>query len=237
MQQKLQHGIWQSGRFILRTWFDLSWEGTEHLPAPPYLLASNHVSHLDGPAIIAAHGRHLRAVHSLAAQDYFFDHALKGWLFQTLFNMIPFQRRRFFRDCLPACRSVLAQNKAILMFPEGTRSQTGKLQPFKSGLGFLALELGVPIVPVYIAGSYQALPKGGRFLPQRHPIHVSFGQPIEITTYQQRQSEQANRDLYKAVVQEVRLAIEQLQDKLSEPASQQAIERQPESLSRDTANG
>lgn len=212
LRQGLQSCIWHSGKLMLTTGFHLRCQGREHLPEQqPYLIAANHVSHLDGPAIIAAHGKPLTTIYSLAARDYFFDHPLKGWLYANLFNLIPCKRRGSFRDCLPICQAIMAQNKTILIFPEGTRSLTGDLQIFKSGLGFLALELGVPIVPAYISGSYQALPKGCYF-PRRHPIHVTFGKPLDIRTYSAREGQLNNRHSYQKIVDDVHCAIEHLQN-------------------------
>ncbi|MFM7423427.1 MAG: lysophospholipid acyltransferase family protein, partial [Elainella sp.] len=92
----------------------------------------------------------------------------------------------------------------ILIFPEGTRSQTGELQEFQPGLGLLALQLQVPIVPVYLEGTYQALPKG-QLLPQRHPIQVSFGQPLEV-----KSNPTADREACQAIADQARTAILQL---------------------------
>jgi len=212
VKKHLQNWIWYSGRLILKKWFTLSCKGQENLLSEqPYLIAANHVSHLDGPAIIATYGKSLHHIYSLAARDYFFNHSLKSYIFRNLFNMIPFQRKGWFRDCLPICRELLSQKKIILIFPEGTRSKSGKLQPFKSGLGFLALELGVPIIPTYITGSYEALPKGKNF-PRRHFIQVAFGKPIYINTYLNQKEEVSNRKIYQQIVDDVRYAIECLQN-------------------------
>jgi 1-acyl-sn-glycerol-3-phosphate acyltransferase len=212
LKKHLQNWIWHSGRFIFKKWFALTGQGRENLLSQqPYLIAANHVSHLDGPAIIAAHDKSLYHIYSLAASDYFFNNSLKSYIFRNLFNMIPFKRKGWFRDCLPICRELLNQNKIILIFPEGTRSKSGKLQTFKSGLGFLALELGVPIIPAYIHGTYEALPKG-KIFHRRHPIQVAFGKPIHINTYLNQQEEVSNRQIYKQIIDDVRYAIERLQN-------------------------
>ncbi len=65
----------------------------------------------------------------------------------------------------------------MLMFPEGTRSTSGELQPFKIGVAVLAMERNVPIIPVYIGRTYALLPKGQRFV-KPGTISVVFGQPI-----------------------------------------------------------
>jgi long-chain acyl-CoA synthetase len=212
VQQGLQSCIWHSGKFVLETGFRLQCQGREYLPEhQPYIIAANHASHLDGPAIIAAYGKPLTTIYSLAARDYFFDRPTKQWISGKLLNLIPCNRGSFFRDCLPICKEILTQNKTILIFPEGTRSATGELQAFKAGFGFLALKLGVPIVPAYIAGSYQALPKGQRF-PRRCSINVTFGKLLGIESYPVGEGRASNRQLYQEIADDVRSAIVNLQE-------------------------
>ena len=185
----------------------------EHLPRDGgYIIAANHASHLDGPAAIAAQQIHLKRVHSLAAQDYFFDHPVKAWFCQYGLNMIPFRRRGSFHDCLPICQQLLAKQDILLVFPEGTRSPSGSLQPFKLGLGMLAIQLNARIVPAYIQGTYQALPKGTR-IPHRYPIQVRFGPPIVPSTYEHQKSQLDARQLYREIVADVSSAIAALRDR------------------------
>ncbi len=206
----LQALIWYMCQFILRMWFQLKIEGLDNLPKDqPVLLAANHSSHLDGPATIAAANRYMNQVYSLAAKDYFFDHPIKGKICQHVLNMIPFQRQGHSTDALKSCQDLVAQNKMILLFPEGTRSKTGKLQPFKLGTGFLAMQLNVSIIPVHIEGSFQAFPKGAHF-PKRHPIRIQFGRPIDIAPYQARLEVESNRRLCREIVDEIRSRIEEM---------------------------
>ncbi len=220
-----QTAVWFGGRLALTRGFDLQVEGLEHVPVnQPVLLAANHSSHLDGPAVIAAVNRGMTQVYSLAAKDYFFDHSIKGQICQRVLNMVPFQRGGRSLDSLKTCQDLVAQNKIILLFPEGTRSKTGELQTFKIGTGFLAMQLNVSVIPTYIEGSFQAFPKGARF-PRRHPIRVRFGQPISIEAYRSREPEVGNRQLCREIVAEIRSTIESLKDAgtLSVPPSSGAV--------------
>jgi long-chain acyl-CoA synthetase len=157
-----------------------------HLPRnTPYILAANHASHLDLGAILTAlagaAGRgEAERLHVLGARDYFFDHWFKSWFFSRCFNVVPIRRDRTGVDGLRAAKSILASGEPVLIFPEATRSRTGRLQAFKPGLGLLALEAGVPIVPAYIHGTYEALP-AGRSIPRRTRLAVRFGAPITVT--------------------------------------------------------
>lgn len=210
LTNQLQNVIWFFGTLIYRYWFKLTTTGRENLPVgTPYIIAANHASHLDGPAIVAAQGIHYRNVYSLAAKDYFFNNLIKSWLFASLLNMIPFDRCQRFSECFPVCRQLVNQNKVILFFPEGTRSVTGKLQRFKRGLAPLLLHLNVPIVPVYVKGTFEALPKGKNF-PERYPIHVSFGEIIMPDKYLQQSLVGNKKQLYKEIIEDVQKAIEQM---------------------------
>ena len=175
-----QEIIWRAGALLYRRRFGLRVHGRDRLPRRgPYLLVSNHVSHLDGPAILAARGAHYRRVFSLGARDYFFRGRLRSWLSTYLLNMVPIDRSRPDFRAVERCRLIAAGRGVILMFPEGTRSRTGELQPFRHGLGLIAERLGIPVVPVYVHGTFAALPKGSRF-PRRRTVDVVFGDPIDV---------------------------------------------------------
>jgi long-chain acyl-CoA synthetase len=152
--------------------------GREHLPARgAYIIAANHQSHLDAPAILTALGEASRRLHVVAARDYFFDTPWKGGFFAELLNAIPFDRGADFQGSLEACRVALRAGDPLLIFPEGTRSPDGRLQEFKPGVGVLALGLSVPVVPTRIDGTHEALPKGAT-LPRPGRVRVTFGEPF-----------------------------------------------------------
>jgi long-chain acyl-CoA synthetase len=178
----------------------------------PYILAANHASHLDLGAILtalagAAGSGEAERLHVLGARDYFFDHWYKTWL-------VPIRRDRTGVDGLRAAKTILASGEPVLIFPEATRSRTGRLQAFKPGLGLLALEAQVPIVPAYIHGTYEALP-AGRFMPRRTQLTVRFGAPITI----QRTAGLVNKEEHvRHIADDVRRAIESLARDLDAPA-------------------
>jgi 1-acyl-sn-glycerol-3-phosphate acyltransferase len=150
-------------------------------------------------------------VHVLGARDYFFDRPLKAWLFRHLLNVVPFDREKNFVEGLRTCRAVLRPGQPVLIFPEGTRSQSGRLQPFKVGLGILALELGTPVVPARIRGTFESFPKGAR-LPRPERVEIAFGEPVEVAPFLARRGQAATYDLYREYVSEVRQRVERLLD-------------------------
>jgi long-chain acyl-CoA synthetase len=156
----------------------LTVQGRQNLPRHgAYILAANHQSHLDAGAVLTALGADSRRLHVVAARDYFFDTPWKGSFFAELLNAIPFDRHGDFAPGMQACREALEAGDPLLIFPEGTRSPDGRLQQFKAGLGVLAVELGVPVVPTRIDGTHEALPKGRR-LPRPRRVTVTFGSAL-----------------------------------------------------------
>jgi len=200
-------------KMLYQNYFDLQLGNSDKLPRGPYIIAANHASHLDSGAIISALGAALgvkeaQKLHVLGARDYFFDSPVKSWFFSTFLNVVPIDREETSLSGLRMVQAILAQGEPILIFPEGSRSRTGRLQGFKPGLGLLALELNVPIVPAYIGGTRQALPVGN-FLPRRNQVKVVFGPPILMEKYRP-DGTQGKEEQYRAIVADVREAIEKL---------------------------
>ena len=155
-------------------------DGVEHLAGvdSPVLLVANHSSHLDTPSILRALPRRLRArVAVAAAADYFFRTRALACTVSLLLNAFPFSREGAVRSSLERCGDLADHGWSVLVYPEGTRSPTGDLQPFRSGIGLLATELHVPVVPIGVEGTHELLPKGRR-LPRRGPVTVRFGRPL-----------------------------------------------------------
>jgi 1-acyl-sn-glycerol-3-phosphate acyltransferase len=102
-----------------------------------------------------------------------------GWN-MTLNRYIKLRRgdRDSVREMMAACEKTLGEGSSLMMFPEGTRSKSGALQPFKTGAFELALRMGVPLLPIVIEGTHHALPKRGFVLQGRHPIRITVLDPI-----------------------------------------------------------
>ncbi|HSR69068.1 MAG TPA: AMP-binding protein [Acidobacteriota bacterium] len=214
LRDRICLGMTLSGlSLIYRYYLRLSLHGTENLPVDkPYIVAPNHSSHLDIGAILSAFkkargARQAKRLHSVGARDYFFDNGFKSWFFSSFLNVIPLEREETSLAGLRLVKSILETGEPILIFPEGTRSVTGEIQGFKPGLGLMALELDVPIIPVYIKGTYQAMPKGS-FLPRTGEVEVYFGPPIAMNAY--RENGGRASDTYRRIASDVRQAVQRL---------------------------
>ncbi len=127
---------------------------------------------------------------ALAAADYFFDTKYKRAVMENFTNLVPMERTGSLRQSLRHARSFLDRGYNALIFPEGTRSMTGIMADFKPVVGYLALHARVGILPMYLHGTYEAMPKGttiiksrdvgariGRFLPFEELEEMTKGMP------------------------------------------------------------
>ena len=137
------------------------------------------------------------------AEDYFFNTMLKRFVFGQLFDTIAFDRQADGVVGLRRCGEALARGDGLLLFPEGTRSLDGKRQPFKIGVAVLAVEQGVPIIPVRIHNAFELFRKGRRFV-RPGVITVAFGPPIHPPP---RESTTDHYAAFHALTQQVRDAV------------------------------
>jgi 1-acyl-sn-glycerol-3-phosphate acyltransferase len=144
----------------------------------PAILVSNHSSHLDAPVLLEALGpRRRRRVAVSAAADYFFDVWWRAAPSGLVIGTFPLERRGGRGP--HASSRLLADGWSLVMFPEGGRSYTGEMRPFKKGAAYLALEAGVPVVPIALRGTYDAMPPKKNWPAKgRPPVHVTFGEPL-----------------------------------------------------------
>jgi long-chain acyl-CoA synthetase len=145
----------------------------------PVLFSANHASHLDTLIVLKTLKRHQRRLSVAAAADYWFTNPWLGRFAALLFNCFPLARQGNARSSMERAAELVDRGWSVLIYPEGTRSLTGKLQPFKPGVGLLAVELGVPVIPIHLRGAYEILPKGSQ-IPRRGPVEVTIGEPIHF---------------------------------------------------------
>ena len=172
-------------------------EGRQHLESldGPVIFAANHLSHLDVPVILAAMPGRIRArVAPAMAKEFFRAHfypestTRREWLTNTVnyllaacfFNAFPLpQREAGARHTLQYIGELANQRWSVLIFPEGERSHTGLIKPFRGGIGIIAARLDVPVVPVRLDGVDRVLPVGRSTARPGH-VRVAFGAPMRL---------------------------------------------------------
>lgn len=165
-----------AARAWLRAYHRLSIEGREHFPARSCVLVCNHTSHLDTICLLAAVPlSRLHRTFPAAAADYFFSSLPRSALSATLINALPFDRETKGAESLAVCHRLLeTEGNVLILFPEGTRTTTGEMGRFRSGIGRLVAGTDVPVVPCYLEGGLAAFPKGARF-PRPRRLRLRIG--------------------------------------------------------------
>jgi long-chain acyl-CoA synthetase len=193
-------------RFIV--YYALSWPATLLLGYPrvrgrenlrnirgPLLVVSNHVTYVDVGFILAALpgplrrrlavamiGERLRAMRHPPREAGWFSRALDklGYaLVVALFNVFPLPQQTGFRESFAYAGQCADRGYNVLVFPEGARTEDGKLAPFRAGVGLLAERLGIPVLPVRIDGLFE-LKKAGKHMTRPGRVKVSIGTPVEF---------------------------------------------------------
>lgn len=165
---------------VLRRWCGWSAEGAEHLAGlSQAVLAPTHASHLDFWAVLAGLPPGLRQrTYVAAAEDFFYARWWRRWVTRLFsYHNFPLNRRQDTVGEYGRLRQILAEGFSLLVFAQGSRTRDGSLPPFKPLLALLAVDSGVPLVPVAVRGTFEALP-AGRWWPRRAPIAVRFGAPL-----------------------------------------------------------
>jgi 1-acyl-sn-glycerol-3-phosphate acyltransferase len=164
----------------------------------PVILAMNHQSYLDPPLAGTTCDR---AIYFLARRTLL-DVPLLGWVLPKL-NVIPVNQEGVDRSAIKAVIRVLQAGNGVLVFPEGSRTPDGTLQPAEPGMGLVIAKTLAPVVPMRIFGAREALPRGGgrlRFVP----ITVVIGEPIFFTA---AEIQPGGKDLYARLSDRVMRAI------------------------------
>ena len=151
--------------------------GLEHLPTEGnFLLAANHCSYIDSLLLGTLVARHLnKKLYFLGKKEHFANPLERR--FNEWGGMIPINRQAGASGIKRALHE-LEKGKILVIYPEGTRSRNGQLQNAKPGIAKLALDSGVPVLPVGISGTFDVLPKGKKW-PRLAPIEVHIGQPVQ----------------------------------------------------------
>jgi 1-acyl-sn-glycerol-3-phosphate acyltransferase len=153
---------------------------------PPVIFVANHSSHMDTPMILKmlpARWRQRTAV--AAAADYFYRKRWVAHAVSLMFNTVPMARQGggSTEEATRHVNRLLAEEWSLLVYPEGTRSRDGRIGRLRTGVAVLAAEHGLPIVPIYVTGTHDAMPPGVNWpklrpFRRRHRVTLTFGAPI-----------------------------------------------------------
>ena len=163
-------------KFVALNFFQLQVFGRENiLEEGPALLAMNHQSFLDPPfAGICCH----REIHYLARKTLF-DIPLVGRALRHL-NLVGVERDGTDMSALKNVIRILRSGGCTIVFPEGTRTHDGQLQPASAGVGLVIAKTLAPVVPIRIFGAFEAFPRTAK-LPRRAPVTIVVGEPLRFT--------------------------------------------------------
>lgn len=166
---------WHCLRTILLVVFRWKTYHVERVPLTgPVILASNHASFLDPPLAGVAVPR----VVNCLARESLFRFPIMGWVLRS-WSCVPVDRDGGGAAGLKAILERLRRGGAILLFPEGTRSSDGQLQPARAGVGLTVIKSDAPVVPVRVFGTFEAYGRHMRF-PRPYRVAVKYGTPMDF---------------------------------------------------------
>lgn len=163
-------------RWAFKHYFHFKMSGRENIPANgPFILAANHESYLDGMFVMSAVPNRLIRHTYFVAKEKHVTRPATVYMASKL-NVIVLHMSNL-KTSIQQLGEVLKRGESIIIFPEGTRTETGKLGEFKKTFAILSVELGVPVIPVTIDGAYEAMPKHQK-MPSRGNVSVTIHKPI-----------------------------------------------------------
>jgi len=190
-------------KMLFKICFRLTIEGAENCPKNgPLIIAPNHASFLDPLIAGFAVPREL----NFMARDSLFRNRVFGKILMSV-NAFPLKRGGADLRAMKLAIDKLCHGKAVLIFPEGTRSKDGNLGTPRAGIGLLAAMSGANILPCYIKGSIDALPKGARFLRFKK-ISVYIGKPLKFDI----KNSYSGKDSYMQIAVQVTQSINELKN-------------------------
>jgi 1-acyl-sn-glycerol-3-phosphate acyltransferase len=202
---------WLFFRGVYRFYFRWRVYNPERVPLEgPVILAGNHASYIDPPLIGSGVKR---AIHYLARENLF-DVLVVGWLLRN-WQVVPVDREGGGAKGLKAILDRLLDGGAIILFPEGTRSRDGKLQPARSGIGLTVIKSTAPVVPVRVFGTFEAYGRNMR-IPRPRRVAVKYGRPMlfeQLRAEAKVCSKPRLKEIYQQVADEIMAEIGKLEPK------------------------
>ncbi|HVQ36629.1 MAG TPA: AMP-binding protein, partial [Pyrinomonadaceae bacterium] len=188
------------------------YEGRANIPVHTnFIVAANHTSHLDMGLTKMALADAGKDMVVLAAADYFFDTKYKRAVMENFTNLVPMERSGSLRQSLRHAHSFLERGYNALIFPEGTRSLTGEMADFKPVIGYLALHARVGILPIYLHGTHEAMPKGSNIIKSRE-VGARIGRYLPVEDLEEMTKGMARAEAYRLIAALVKHQVENLRD-------------------------
>jgi 1-acyl-sn-glycerol-3-phosphate acyltransferase len=200
---------WCAFRALYKFYFRRRVYNAERVPLEgAVILASNHASFLDPPLV----GSGVKRGINYLARENLFRFPVMGWVLRQ-WQVVPVDRDGGGAAGLRAILDRLLAGGAIILFPEGTRTRDGELQPARSGIGLTVIKSTAPVVPVRVFGTFEAY---GRHLglPRPHRVAVKYGQPMRFEQLRAEAkicSKPRLKEIYQQVANEIMAAIAKLE--------------------------
>ena len=198
-QRRLAHGVntlWGEAVFLFNPLWRCRVTGQRRVePRRAYIYIANHQSMLDIMALFA-----LRRQFKWVSKESLFRIPFLGWAMRAA-GYVSLQRgdRTSIRVTYDQARTYLEHGMSVVFFPEGTRSATGELLPFKNGAFRLAAEMGIPVVPVAIIGTRDLLVKGSWLFRGRRTVRVKVLPPIDVARYKSARIDGLRDEAFNAI--------------------------------------
>ena len=200
---------WCLFRIVFAVYFRWRVYHPERVPLKgPVILAANHASFIDPPLV----GSGLKREINYLARESLFRFPVVGAILRAV-NSVPVDRDGGGAAGLKAILGRLLAGGGIILFPEGTRTRDGRLQPARSGIGLAVIKSDAPVVPVRVFGTFEAFGRHLKF-PRPHPIAVKYGQPIffdGLRAEAKSCSKQRLKEIYQQVAGEIMTEIAKLE--------------------------
>ena len=200
---------WSFFKAFFRLFLDFKVTGRENVPNKgAFLFVSNHVSFFDPILLGASLYRSLNYM----ARDTLFKTRWSSETMRTV-HAFPVKRGRGDLSAIREALRILRTGRPLVMFPEGTRAKDKHLRRAKPGAGFIAVRSGVPVIPAYVWGSFEALPRGWKtFRP--HPVRVYIGKPVYVKDRAQSTEYRVQgKEVYQCVSDEMMKGVGELKEK------------------------
>jgi 1-acyl-sn-glycerol-3-phosphate acyltransferase len=206
---------WLFFRAVYKFYFGWRVYNPERVPKEgPVILASNHASFVDPPLV----GAGLKRGINYLARENLFRFPVLGWVLHQ-WQAVPVDREGGGAKGLKMILDRLLAGGAIILFPEGTRTRDGKLQPARSGIGLAVIKSNAPVVPVRVFGTYEAYNRHMRFPRPFHKLTVKYGKTMpfdQLRAEAKSCSKQRLKEIYQQVADQLMkeiAALEPCEDK------------------------